>query len=89
MTRKKTVAKRVTLVVTTSFNGLYKGQTATVDYDDTVSGWERAGLVKVVGDAPSTAGPGRVVADDPGSVPERAGSEGAAGGEPGEDPVSG
>lgn len=67
--RRKT--PRVRLTVRTSFNGLYKGDTATVAYDDKVRGWEAAGLVTVerVTDAPSAAEPGSAEPDDQGSEP--------------------
>ena len=74
MTRKKILDKRVTVLVTTSFNGLRKGDTALVAYDGTVQGWERAGLVRVTAEvevsssAPSKARPSRTVQDDQGGV---------------------
>lgn len=61
----------VRLTVRTSFNGLYKGDTAVVQYDDRVRGWVAAGLVSVerVTDAPSEAEPGGAEPDDQGSEP--------------------
>lgn len=37
----------VRLTVLVAFNGMYQGDSADVAYDETVKGWERAGLVRV------------------------------------------
>lgn len=87
---KKTITKpkphqlRVRVQVLVAFNGMYAGDTADVLVDERMSGWIRAGLVKVVDDGANPIGPGAVVADDPGSLTVGAGDSSASGDEPGE-----
>jgi hypothetical protein len=75
----------VRVTVRVSFNGMYAGDVGYVLDGEMLRGWERAGLVEVCG-GKDQAGPGGVVPDNPGSVPERTGDGGPAGDEPGEDP---
>lgn len=77
--------------VLVSFNGMRKGDTGGVhpDAQSLVKGYVGAGLMEVIDDGETEAGPRGPAQGDPGGEPERTGEDGPAGGEPGEDPVSG
>lgn len=88
MPRKKT-PEYAAIRVRSSFNGMRKGDTATVELDERVQGWVRAGLVEVTGHGTDQAGPGGAEPDDYERVPEGAEGGEQAGGEPGQDFGSG
>lgn len=78
--------------VLVSFNGLVKGDTATVtgkEAETLARAYAGIGLLEVTGDGTDQSGPGADAPGDPGSEPDGAGEHGTPGGEPGEDPVSG
>jgi hypothetical protein len=92
MARKKTSpVPRARITVLISFNGMYKGDTAVADYDDTVCAWDSMGLVRaeMIDGGKSPARPSSVEQDDPGRVAPGTGSSVPAGGEQGEDPGAG
>ena len=74
-----------------SFNGFKPGEEAEAgdELGPVIEGYVAAGLMEVVDDGASEAGPGGHPAGDPGGEHERVAPGGADGGEPGEDPVSG
>ncbi len=68
------------VTVLVSFNGMYAGDQAAVRIDDTIRGWESAGLVRIwYGE--SQVGPGAADPDDSGSVALGAGDDSPAGDE--------
>ena len=76
--------------VAVSFNGMVAGDTATVGGNDThVQAYIGAGLFEVIDHGEREAGPGIAAPVDSWGVDERATGGGPAGGEPGEDLVSG
>lgn len=84
MPPKKKTSKSELIEIVVSFNGMYAGDTANVIIDERVQGWINAGLAKVVDSGADQAGPGAVVADDPGSLTVGAGDGSAPGDEPSE-----
>lgn len=75
---------RVTVLV--AFNGMYAGDSSVVELpNETVVGWERAGLVRLerlFDDGARSTGQSTAQQDDPGSLAFGAGDSGASGDEP-------
>lgn len=74
---------------TVSFNEVHKGDVSELELTERVNGLISGGYLEVMDRGETEAGPGRFEKSDPGSELERAGTDGPAGGEPGEDPLPG
>lgn len=81
MTARKTKTARIRVLV--SFNGMIKGDEATLELTPRVQGWINAGVVKVVGDGKDPARPGTAESSAAGSLPLGAGDSGPSGDEQG------
>lgn len=60
----RTAPERIHIRARTSFNEIVQGQEATVEMNAKVQGWLNAGLVEVVHDGTTEAGPGSAEPDD-------------------------
>lgn len=79
--------RKMTLIhvrVRISFNGMRKGDEATVPDSPRVRAWIDGGLMEVVGDGENQAGPGSAEPDADERDAERTEGSGPSGGEPGQ-----
>lgn len=75
--------KHVRVRVLKSFNGLRKGDESAAVMDERLKAWVDMGLLEVIDDGASAAGPGGAEQDNNECVQDGAPGSGPAGGEPG------